>query len=162
MPFLFAQAAAPPAPPVSAVPAWVVIVLGLAVALFLGLAFAGAAWSRSRREWRHAERLRLLEAGWPLPVTDEAAWPKALVCVAIGAVVPVAALVLTTVAYLSRYDAGPDLFLVPVVLGGAGVVSGAALTARLFPAGQRTADTGPLAKPAVTDPDAFDVAGRRG
>jgi hypothetical protein len=135
-----------------------------------------------KREIRHRERMRAMELGLPAP--NDSAWPG-LVCIAIGAVVPVAALGVALVATLLAPDRSSHRAeLAQVVLveqpsqstdyyrhvwvgssmvGVAGAVGGTLLALKLFgscKAGKRQV-TG-TEKLASYDPDAYDTVGQRG
>ena len=130
------------------------------------------------------ERMKALEMGLPLP--GDGAWTSAL-CIAIGAVVPVASLVVGLIATLvppgGRRLSGHSGDLSNVVfwdhvqssnyyitiwtgvgfVGVAGVVGGTLLAMRLLGSRDRSRGEAPAhAKPPVFDPDAYDTVGRRG
>ena len=103
----------------------------------------------------------MIEAGLPVPPIDEAVWPKALVCVAIGAGVPVAAFGFTWLASFQP-PTGNEIWFVPSFVSVVAVFAGVSLAARLFsPASGSDRSAGSLMK-VESDPDAYDVAGRRG
>jgi hypothetical protein len=112
-----------------------------------------------KREWEHLERMKALELGMPVPGSESG---RAKVCIAIGAGVPLGALLLAWVASLDG-NYGENHWEAAMTVGGLGVVCGSVLAARLFPSRNRQPDAsmGPEGKP-VVDPDAYDVAGRRG
>jgi hypothetical protein len=163
---LFAQQAAPE------VVSWVLFGLAAAAALLpllIALVVTSTRAERRRCDREHAERMRLLEAGLPVTERVRSDWARASVCLGIGLGVPVVAFAFTWLGY---GDHSPDeLWIAPVVVSVASVLCGAALTAYLFREGagsNREAGRGPAAlakgraaKPAF-DPDAYDVAGRRG
>src|SRR4051812_37546038 len=63
------------------------------------LVVAGSWQERKKAALAHTERMRRLELGFSDPPPDRA-WPKALVCVAVGAGVPLTSFVVTLIAYL--------------------------------------------------------------
>jgi hypothetical protein len=131
-----------------------------------------AVQAHRRRSWDHAERMRMLELGLALPPHDRAVWPKAWVCMAIGAGVPLVSFVFTFSAYTGRSNAADELFVAPAIVSCLSVIAASSLAAHLFgkragsdaPAGEQEGGVnGRLHGEKVTgDPDAFDVAGRRG
>jgi hypothetical protein len=154
----------------SAMPAlsWIELSLGLSLLLILGILILAGFWmirnGQLRREWEHAERMRALEMGMPVP-PRESAWAKALVCVAIGLGVPVIAFSITLAAY-ERPGAADELWVAPAVVSGLSVISATLLGGFLFVGGAKAGSTAPRGqhpgvKP-VGDPDAIDVVGRRG
>jgi hypothetical protein len=127
--------------------------------------------AQRRREWDHAERMKALEMGLPVPPRDSP-WAKASVCIAIGVVVPLLAFGFTAGAYHDRPGAPDELWIVPGFVTPTCVVVASILAGVLFRDGSRSADPedversnarqpGPIVK-SSHDPDAFDVVGRRG
>ncbi len=140
----------------------------------MGFGFHHAA---RKRDYLHRERMKALEMG--LPVPGDNAW-SAAVCIAIGAVVPVGALIVALVAtslarsndrelppemavLVQTRSSGPEtaIWTGSTLVGLAGVVGGSTLALRLFGSRQRSKHSDGFAKP-VVDPDAYDVVGRRG
>jgi hypothetical protein len=158
---LLAQVTIQTAPEHFAWGAFLLSVLSVA-AMFALLFMVVGLWHRGR-ERDHIERIRMIEMGLPLPPHDRSAWPKALVCMAIGAGVPLVAFTFTFFAFTARSDAVNELWVAPGVVSGLSVVGAVLLAAHLFrlravpdaTAGQ------PGHKP-VIDPDAIDVAASRG
>ena len=116
-----------------------------------------------RREWEHKERMRALELGLAPPGDDS--W-RAKVCIAIGAAVPLGGFFLAWLASPEGRASG-DLWGVAGTVGGLAVVSGSMLAVRLLPPRDRSDADGPresvaAGKRHAFDPDAYDVAGRRG
>lgn len=118
------------------------------------------------RRLQHAERLRALEMGVPLPA--DVAWPAAI-CIALGGLTPVGALGVALIATLVLRDqpGGPGLTL--IIWGAALIVSITALRAsatlahRLFDGLRFPGESLRTAtKPLAFDPDAFDTVSRRG
>lgn len=146
------------------------MLLAIPAAFFALIVFIVIAAMRQER-WKaaqaHAERIKRLEMG----VRDAEPvrlWPAAVVCTAIGAVVPVSAFALTLVAYLNQRIPSEDIWVAPVVVSLAAVVGGVRLARQLLAAGAPAGGPEAVrpgawdeAKP-VSDPDAFDVVGRRG
>jgi hypothetical protein len=122
-----------------------------------------------RRGWEHTQRMRMIEVGLPVPPIDHAIWPKAFVCMAIGAGVPLVAFTFTFFAYTSRPSAADELWVAPGVVSGLSVIGASLLAAHLF--SRRVSSVAAIDSEAeaqlrrgktAMDPDAFDVAGRRG
>lgn len=124
-----------------------------------------------RREWEHAERMRMIEMGLPILPRD-APWAKAAVCIAIGAVVPFSAFLFTNLAYQSKMDAASELWLAPSLVGGACVIGASILAGVLFHGVSKSSEPSDEERTAARlrgfdtkpahDPDAVDVVGRRG
>lgn len=135
-----------------------------------------------KRQLEHVERMKALEMGLPLP--GASAWP-AVLCIAIGAVVPIAALVVGLVATILHTGGrggqlahmGPDIVFWDHVrstnyyavvwtgsgaVGVAGIVGGTLLALKLLGSRSRGRDAATAAKAAQFDPDAYDTVGRRG
>lgn len=112
-----------------------------------------------RHEWRHRERMRALELGRPIPPPDRG-WP-ALVAIALGAGVPIGTFGFAWLTALTSGRAGEDVFIPATVVSCVALGIGAKLALRLLPAREPADDPAGLTKPAL-DPDAYDVAGRRG
>ena len=137
---------------------------GLAAIAFFGFL---AIVERRKVELAHVERMRRLDAGLPDPPLDRA-WPRALVCMAIGLGVPFAAFCATLIAYLNRKGMAEEAWIVPGVVSVVSVMVAGRL-ARLLLGKETTSDRhaesvaspAPAAKP-VQDSDLFDVVGRRG
>ncbi|HEV3165176.1 MAG TPA: hypothetical protein VGZ22_14210 [Isosphaeraceae bacterium] len=114
-----------------------------------------------KREWEHAERMKALELGVPVPGSDS--W-RAAVCMAIGAGVPVGAFAFAWIAGMTTHTSA-DSWEAAVAVGIPGVLCGTFLAARLLPSRNRPqiTETNAFAngKPAL-DPDTYDVVGRRG
>ena len=118
----------------------------------------GIRYARAEREMEHSERLKALELGRTLP-QDETWWSPALICVVIGAGVPVSVFLF---AWLASASVGyrDDIWRAAGTVGTTAVVCGSVLAARFFT--QRSpAEDRHAAKPPI-DADAFDVVGRRG
>lgn len=117
------------------------------------------------REYAHQERLRALELGQPIGRTF---WPS-MAAIAMGAVVPIAALGIAFVASLT-HAGGDEVWPFAGVVGLAGIGCGTFLVTRLLrtTVTPGTTWTAPVesewhaAKPAAIDPDAYDTVGRRG
>jgi hypothetical protein len=146
---------------------------GLGACAFFGfltaVSLAGIWQERRKTEIVHLERMKRFEMGLP-DLPSDRAWPKALVCIAIGAGVPVTAFVVTLIAYLNKGMVRDDgIWAAPTFVSMFSVVSGGCLARHLLgkasESGRPPEAAGPLpvggAKPAA-DPDAFDVVGRRG
>jgi hypothetical protein len=144
---------------------WVVplVTVGVAGALVLPPLFFSMCAAQRRRAWEHAKRMKALELGHVLP-TDQASWARALVCIAIGAGVPVGAYFFT---WLASFRAGihDDVWVAPMVVSLLSVLCGSLLAAKLFNPKPRTKagedDPSANGKPPL-DADALDVVSRRG
>src|SRR6516165_8140795 len=93
--------------------------LALTIPLIVAPMAIVAKHRRQRREWEHAERMRALELGQPLPDHRGHAWP-ALVTIFIGAGVPVGTFLISWLATVSTNHVTEQVFV------GATVVSLAA------------------------------------
>ncbi len=147
-------------------PAAVLLLVALAVAVLL-LAAAALLGGHRRREWDHTERMRMIEMGLPVP-PQEAPWPRAFVCAAIGAGVPFVAFVSTYFAH-QKPGAADELWIAPAVVSLGSVIGASILTGYLFPPARRsTKSDAVLARgtqpgmKAESDPDAYDFVGSRG
>ena len=121
-----------------------------------------------RREWHHHERLRALEMGLPAPAPDRRLGGGTVV--AIGAGVPIAAVLTAWMTTMSVSDSHPDYMpIIAVTWGCAFMISSGALITSLVlgvllmrsrkPA--EPVDQFAAIKPAY-EPDAYDVVSRRG
>lgn len=131
---------------------------------FLAAACIAGTWQeRKKAELAHFERRRRLEMGLIDPARDHTA-SKALVCVAMGAGVPLAAFATTLIAYLNRSSVPDEIWIAPGIVSVVCVIVTGILAGRIF---GKPSDRGSQASPSVlakyeSDPDAFDVVGRRG
>jgi hypothetical protein len=128
---------------------------GLLVVVALPV-WLGTRHALRERQMEHTERMKALEMGVLLP-KDQPKWTPEKLPMAIGAGVPIAALI-------AGLSAGRDAWVAVGMVGTAGVICGTILaTSRRF---NPSASPGPfearVAKPAVHDPDAFDVVSSRG
>jgi hypothetical protein len=113
-----------------------------------------------KREYQHTERMRALETGRPVPGESNA--PQALVCVAIGAGVPVGAFLFTFLAWINSPSTPGEIWLAPAAVSIVAVLSTMKLATSLFvPVKHIATDAQMNGKPAF-DPDAYDVVGSRG
>ncbi len=133
-----------------------------------------------KRDYEHRERMKSLEMGLTTPADN--AW-HAAICIAIGAGVPIAALVIGLVASLNapaKIHTGSEIVVwtpdqsnlyygcvwgASIAIGVVGVIAGTLLGALLL-ARKQTAKAEPSArddsqKP-LFDPDAYDTVGSRG
>ena len=110
-----------------------------------------------KREFQHRERMRSLETGRSMP--GESIWPQAFVCAAVGAGVPVGAFFFTFLAWISSSHTPGEIWLAPVVVSLAALMSSKVMALSLFR--MTNHETAMEAKPAF-DPDAYDVVGSRG
>ena len=123
---------------------------------------------QKKREWHHQERLRALEMGLPASGPDR--MPGGGTVIAIGAGVPIAAVMTAWMTTISVSDSHPDYMpIVAVAWGCAFMISSGALITSLVlgvllmrsrkPA--EPVDQLAAIKPAY-EPDAYDVVSRRG
>lgn len=136
--------------------------MGVAVIVVIAV-LAGLAWFWSRHsERRHAERMRAIELGYPLPESNF--WP-AFLALFIGAGVPLGACLMaliTTVSMPNTYIVHPA-WVVAGIIGGAGVVGGTILASVILATRRRSAPQVSFnshRKPSF-DPEAFDPVGHR-
>lgn len=120
-----------------------------------------------KREWQHREQMKALEMG--VPLNPGSGWPAALVASAIGAGVPIGVFFLAWMIALTTHAYEDKLFEGAIAVGLAGVFAGYKLGVRLPglanpkpPMDEAKAQAPHNAKPYADDPDAYDVAGRRG
>jgi hypothetical protein len=130
--------------------------------------YIGWSQERRKREQQHAERLRALELGTPVPGTPTW-WTPPRLAAAMGVFVPLGAMMMAMFATIeTRSDWFP--FVIWPAAGAVGitaVIGGTVLASRLGgtePAPTASADAFPngAAKPRWHDPDALDVVARRG
>lgn len=138
-----------------------VALAGIAMPLFLVPTILVLKHGQRRREWAHRERMKALEVGRALPRDD--AWPAALAAVAIGAGVPIGAFLIAWMISMRTYHQSTEALAMAMVVSLVAVCQGASLAKRLIGQPDQAESSRHLAngKPAF-DPDAFDVAGRRG
>lgn len=156
--FLFGQEASIAASGVPDTPriiAWSALTAAVVLGAVVAIVWLGIRAEQRKRELEHAERMRAIEAGRPLP-GDQPWWSPNRVAAAIGAGVPLGALILALAA-VQDADVGPE-FVWPSAgaVGVAAVICGTVLAARL--PHPTSAPEGRANKPYV-DPDAFEVAG---
>jgi hypothetical protein len=163
-------------------PVWVVIFAGCAAVVVPII--LGVQQSSRKRAYEHTERMKALEMGMAPP--GDNAWAAA-VCIAIGAVVPIAAMgIAMVVTLVTQKSMGHDhaalawsshqfeefhgiLWGCATAVGVLSVIGGVLLSFRLLGGRRRTAErpTGDVfaqdlqAKPSF-DPDAYDTVSRRG
>jgi hypothetical protein len=135
----------------------VIPIAGIMLPMVLVPSIIAMKHAHRRREWEHAERMKALEMGLPLPGKE--GW-SALVCTSIGAGVPIAALIAALIG--SQGHESEAAWAAAGMVGLGGVISGSTLATRLFPSRRRTKEVDLHAKPPEFDPDAYDVVGRRG
>lgn len=165
LPFLplFAQHAAPPMDvavsrgvPIAFVGVGTLFIIG---AFVLSIIWLVTRNGRREREMEHLERLRALEVGMPLP-GDGPWWTPNRVAAGIGVGVPVFAF--ATAFLTTIVGHGPQVIAIWVgtaAVSVAAIICGTVLTVHLPKAAAQASRLN--AKPAF-DPDAYDVAGRRG
>lgn len=135
------------------------LILGFVFVLLFrpGRWFSGEA--RRRRERAHAERMKALEMGLPVTANDSP-WPRACVCIAIGAVVPIGAFFcawMTCLMAVRDSEAQGFVWLFAFIVAVIAVVSGSRLASTLLVAhGQPTLAPPRNGKPPAYDPESFD------
>ncbi len=146
-------------------------VLALLFLTTVGLVLVWRGFQR-HREWQHAERMKSLEMGLPLPL-QEAYLTKAGVCLGIGVGVPSIAFGYIASVFQQRPETPVVLWVLPGVVSGLSVIGASILAGLLFRGGssrsagrsRMDALSGQRSMTSVKpefDPDAFDVVGRRG
>jgi hypothetical protein len=124
---------------------------------------------RRKMDLAYAERMKRVELGVPEPPSDRS-WPRAFVCMTVGAGVPVVAFGSALIAYVSRPSTPDEIWIAPAIVAVVSVVTGGILAANLLGPGQ-SIDPAPtdagVARVAADaklngDPDTFDVVARRG
>jgi hypothetical protein len=137
--------------------------------ILLALSIVAIKHRARHREMRHREQMRALELG--LAPAAGAAPGAAMVCAAIGAGVPVAACFFAMLTTVTARDAEVAAIAWPIamIVGVGGLICGYRLAIRLLVAdGAATAGryaptgAGLATSKDVTDPDLYDVVGRRG
>jgi hypothetical protein len=163
---VFGQASAPPDGAIG-LPLTATLAIGLGILAVLAVILVptvlGLRYAKVERELEHAERIRALELGQSLP-KDAPFWSPARLSAAIGAGVPISVFgtaFVTTIVDGNSYDG--FIWSSAGAVGLAGVICGTILAARVpareaSPVAPRHAFNGKL----ESDPDAYDVAGRRG
>jgi hypothetical protein len=140
-----------------------VIALGIVVASLMTMAASILRGRRLRQEWGHAERMKALEMGIYVP-PRESPWPRAVVCLSIGVIVPLGAFVC---AWLTTITAPMKMMEQGVVWGVAFLVSTTAIgcatsLAPGLPGSTDRAEPSSTAKPPAFDPESFEAASRHG
>jgi hypothetical protein len=136
----------------------VISIVALAIPMILVPTILVIRHARLERELEHAERMKALEVGRTLP-QDEPRWTPALICVAIGAGVPIGVFGMAFLASSTIRDTQP-VWVSAGFVGVAGVLGGTFLAGRYFTQFAQPKASAHV-KPDV-DADAFDVAGQRG
>ena len=144
---------------------------GIALPLFLVPTVMLLKQSQQKRRWRHLERMQALASGAPVPPLGSP--PGTAAVIAIGAGVPIFAILSALIATLNIYQYTPHALEHSAIAWGCSlIISFGALTTSLIlgvlqhRTHARTASH-PVgmdfdsSKPAY-DPDAFDVVSRRG
>ena len=118
---------------------------------------------RTIAEHRHQERMREIEMG--VSRRTPSIWPG-FVCLAVGGVVPVTALVFGWITSLvlgeSSQELVKDVWKVVGMVGLGGVVCGTILASKLLMCSVASSTVDESAKKPAFDADAFDIADRRG
>jgi hypothetical protein len=125
-----------------------------------------------KRQWTHRERMRAIEMGL-MPVPEGRAWP-ALVAIAVGAGVPIGSFLMAWMATLTAH-ADTTVFGAAAFVSVVAIVAATKLTGRMLDlndlnhaesarrmAAARNGQAHDHAKPPALDPDAYDIASRRG
>jgi hypothetical protein len=149
------------------------VVLGLAIIVGLPVVM-GVRHARFVRELQHAERMKALELGQPMPATPAEALaasvntpgsPSGSPGAKIAVTVPLGALGiawLTTTTPWQNGVASGMIWGAAGLVGVAAVICGTVLTIHDSARHERTRARGASPKPYQHDPDELDVAGRRG
>lgn len=136
----------------------VIPLASIALPMFLVPTIIAMKMEGKKREMRHAERMRAMEMG--LPVPGDLGWAAAT-AIAIGAGVPIGSFVAALVARVAT-DAGDNIFAAPAVVSVVAVACGTSMCKRLIGRGRvEEAEPHPAGKPAF-NPDAYDAVARRG
>lgn len=144
-----------------AVPAWALI-SGLALAgislLVLVPTVLGLRFARRQRDLEHAERMRALELGHPLPGSEPTPGPTPAVM--IGLWVPVSVFGIAFVTTQSSRQAQHEAWIAAAIAGTAAIICGTALALKQGPANGASSD--PRRGKPMVDPAAYeDLAERR-
>src|SRR5262249_52895298 len=136
----------------------------LVLGAVLLLVFQPWRWFASRRyRPRNVERLNDVNASEPAHAVDfpPPMWPRALVCIAIGAVVPIVVFIFALIATMQTRSEMP----IPLVIWGvsplvsaAGTRGGPSLAVTLLGSRDRVKPPPQAGKPAAFDPESFEVA----
>jgi hypothetical protein len=132
----------------------------------------GLLHARRNRTLEHAERMKALELGRPWPMngvvkashtSSDQEWSPERMGHTLAVNVPLSALGIALGAQFLFHGASPVLWMAAGAVGVAGIASGTVLTLRQMAAREyaQAQATAYAPKPAM-DPDAYDVAGRRG
>jgi hypothetical protein len=142
-------------------------IMGIMLPLILVPTILRMKFAHRRREWALKERMRAMELGLAPPVEPAATvWP-AMAAIAIGAGVPIAAMVFAWLAKFTAH-ASDEVYAAAGGVGIAGIICGSMLAGQIAgTCGKKKArpqaDRSPgFAKPAQYDPDAYDTVSQRG
>lgn len=114
-----------------------------------------------KREYQHAERMRALDMGQPVPGEDR--WPAAFVCAAIGAGVPVGSFLFTFLATVNGTNVPAEIWIAPALVSAAALLTSMGMAGLMFAPRQKTSrKTETLHSKPQFDPDSYDVVGSRG
>jgi hypothetical protein len=135
-------------------------IAGMAIPIIIVPTVLAMKHVRQKREWEHLERIRALELGQPVPGSEVS---RAVVAGVIGAGVPIGSFLFAWLASMTSH-VDESVWAGASIVGIGGVIGGVLLAKQLL--GTRapaTSEPTSLAngKP-VVDPDAYDIAGRRG
>lgn len=130
--------------------AWIALILVVVLGVIVLVGWMGLRHAWKERELEHAERMRALEVGLLLP-RDRPFWSPERVAVAIGAGVPLGALVLALAA--TEVDsAGAMAWPAAGLVGAIGLICGTVLALRLVST-RPESDPNRTGKPVVDRPD---------
>lgn len=141
-------------------------IIALCVPMIIAPAAILTRYYHRKREWQHREQMKALEMGVSLDPAH--GWPAALVASAIGAGVPIGVFFIAWMVALTTDSHHDKLFEGAIAVGLAGVYAGYKLGSRMqglakgSMADAQAQASRNAAKPYADDPDAYDVAGRRG
>ena len=125
-------------------------------------------WFRHRlkvREMEHIERIRSLELGIAPPPAG-INWPGALLCLGLGAGVPVGSMLVAWGAVATN-DVPTEVFGIALLVGFSAIWATQTLAMKMMgkpdeALALKSNRKQPASKPTAFDPDAYDVAGSRG
>ena len=139
------------------------VIVVLAVVGAIGSGFVAALHQAHRRkELEHEERMAAMNMGLP-PSPHGLNWPAAMVCIAVGAGVPIGTFAVALIATVVGEVPG-GIWVAPVFVSFAAIKMAEKLAFRTLkgkPEVRASSAPKAAAKPAF-DPEAFEVVGRRG
>jgi hypothetical protein len=140
---------------------WIPIV-GMMIPMVIAPVAIITKYLQQKRQWTHIERMRAIELG-QVPATEGRGWP-ALIAIFIGAGVPVGTFFMAWMAVVTIH-ADEAVFALATVVSIAAIIAASKLTHRMLDSSSqpvRRVDHHANGKAPSFDPDAYDVASRRG